>query len=129
MSAYLTKPLEGSSLREGCVLAPTEAGMGRLEGPPPLVITLLSCFASFIIFIRMCWSRRPSMTRTCRVKRMSKRQTAFNMRTLKCPHLGRFQRRTSLNCKPWHEQEGTLNNVLRWGKRSVAENLGKDRKI
>lgn len=95
MSAYLTNAFKG--FRVDYVLASREGGMGRPEGPPPLVITLLFCFASFI-FLRICWSWRLNITRTCGVNRMRKKQ--FNMRILKCPPLCSFQRRTSLNCKP-----------------------------
>ena len=100
----------------GYVLAPREGGMGTIEGPPPLVITLLFCFAFFMIFIRICWSWRLGMTRTCRVNRMSKEEITFNKKIPRCPHLCRFQRRTSLNGKPWSVQEGTFNNVLWRGK-------------
>lgn len=92
---------------------PLERGMGRLEGlPPPLVIDGLFCFASLVITIRICWHWRLSVTRTCRVNRMSKKHIMFGVRILRCPRLCSFQRRTSMNCKPWHMQEGTCNNVL-----------------
>lgn len=79
--------------RELCA-CPQREGLGRLEGPLPVVIALLFCFASF----RICWSRKLSMTRTCRLNRMSKKHMLLNVRTLNCPHLCSFQR-TSLNCK------------------------------
>ena len=110
-------------------LCPLERGTGRLEGPPPpLVIARLFCFASLVIGIRICWNWRLSMTRTCRVNRMSKKHIVLSVSILKCPRLCYFQRRTPMNCKPWLMQEGTCNNVSWRGKWNVAENLGKAQK-
>ena len=98
MSGYLTNASEDSSLGKG------NEGRGTIAGPPPLVITFLVWFAPFI-FIRISWSWRLGMTRTCRVNRMSKKEITFNMKIPKHPHLCSFQRRTSLNSKPWQMQE------------------------
>ena len=125
MSAYFTNASGDSSLGNGNVLAPRDEGMGTIEGPPPLVITLLFCFAPFIIFIRISWSWRLGMARTCRMNRMSKKEITFNMKIPKHPHLCSFQRRTSLNSKPWWMREGTLSRVLWRGAWNLAESLWK----